>query len=71
MPNKDISSGTEHTLYYLYVTNSRNMKTYQVTKRYSEFHVLYASIYTQMMQDFTKGMQNLFPDDRLSVWFFG
>ena len=69
MPNKDPGTGGEYTLYYISVVDTFTDKSCQLTKRYSEFHALYLTIYPYLVQEFTRGMQNLFPDDRVSSWF--
>lgn len=68
MPNKDSTTGIVYTLYYISVTNIKTNQTYVVNKRYSEFHQLYLSIYSNLVNAFHNGMQNLFPDNRSSTW---
>lgn len=73
MPVKDAGSGgATVTLYYISVTILQSNVGYQITKRYSEFHGLYLALYNDLVKSFArKGMQNLFPDDRVSSWFSG
>ena len=71
MPRFDPNSGTEFTEYFVTVCDNRTNRNYQVQKRYKEFHTLYLALYTPLVQAFTKGMQNLFPDNRVSTWFSG
>jgi len=69
MPHRDPGTGTDHTEYYISVCNVRNGENYQISKRYSDFHALYLSIYSHLVNGFAKGMQNLFPDNRVTTWF--
>ena len=71
MPFKDPGSSTDFTMYYISVCDTRTNRNYQVQKRYSDFHALYLKIYSSLVQAFTKGMQNLFPDNRVTTWFSG
>lgn len=69
MPHKNPNGTSDFTYYYVTVCNVRTNQCYQVHKRYSEFHALYLNIYSHLVAAFTKGMQNLFPDNRVTTWF--
>ncbi len=63
------TTGADHIYYYITVKVLSSNTSFQVAKRYSEFHALYLLIYNDLVKAFfRKGMENLFPNDRYSVW---